>query len=151
MHKVPILGILIKESALAMYFFNLSVLLKSGVALMRAIQDLNAVHTSEVGRRVLDCRDYMFGGLSFWESLKTDPFFPSAAVFTLRRGEEMARLDDYCFQLAQYFDRRVCARLDVLAQLVQPALLAMGGLFLATIAFAFLMPIYGGLTRVAGG
>ena len=151
MYRVPILGVLIKESSLAVYFFNLSVLLKSGVSLMRAIQDLNAVHMCATSQRVLSCRDYMFGGLSFWESLKADPFFPSAAVFTLRRGEEMARLDDYCFQLAQYFDRRVSARLDVLAQLVQPVLLAIGGMFLATIAFAFLMPIYGGLTRIAGG
>ena len=151
MCRVPVLGILFKESALAMYFFNLSVLLKSGVALMRAIHDLNAVHSSEASRRVFDCREYMFGGLSFWESIRTDPFFPSAAVFTLRRGEEMARLDEYCSQLAQYFDKRVSMRLEVLAQLVQPALLAMGGLFLAVIAFAFLMPIYGGLTRIAGG
>ena len=149
--RVPILGPVIKESILSVYFFNLSVLLKSGVTLMKAIHDLNTAHTCEVSRRIFNCRDYMFGGLSFWESVKTDPFFSSVTVFTLRRGEEMARLDDHCFRLAQYFDRRVSARLDVLAQLVQPALLAMGGVFLATIAFAFLMPIYGGLARIAGG
>ena len=149
--RVPVLGPVIKESILSVYFFNLFVLLKSGVNLMKAIHDLNAAHACEVSRRVFNCREYMIGGLSFWESVKTDPFFSSVTVFTLRRGEEMARLDDHCFRLAQYFDRRVSARLDVLAQLVQPALLAMGGVFLATIAFAFLMPIYGGLARIAGG
>ncbi len=151
LYQIPVVGLLVKEASLAVYFFNLSILLKSGVPVIKAIQDLNTMHSGEVGRRIFNCGGYMLGGLPFWESLKTDPFFPAAAVFTLRRGEEMARLDDYCLQLAEYFNKRLCGRLEILAQLLQPVLLAIGGMFLATIAFAFLMPIYGGLARIAGG
>ena len=151
LYGLPIIGRIVKESDMAQYFLNLSVLLKSGVALLRAVEDLNALDPSEVSRRIFNCREYLFSGMSFWESVKMEGFFPAAAVFTLRRGEELARLDSYCATLSEYYSKQVNMRVDRLLVLVQPLLLLAGGGFLAVVAFAFLVPIYGSLSKIAGG
>lgn len=147
----PVIGTVLKDSDLAHYFLNLSVLLKSGVPLLGAVQDLHALNTSPASRHFFNCREYMFSGMTFWETVKKDKFFPSMVAVTLRRGEELVRLDDYCLTLAEYFNKQVAARVDAFLQLVQPVLLLFGGLFLALVAFAFLVPIYGSLSRIAGG
>jgi type II secretory pathway component PulF len=93
----------------------------------------------------------MYSGMHFWEAVKKDAFFPLVVVFTLYRGEEMAKLDEYCLNLAEYFNKRVSSKVEALMHFIQPFLLICGGLFLVTIAFAFLIPIYGSLTKIAGG
>lgn len=150
-YQCPAIGSMIKEFDLAYYFLNLSVLLKSGVPLLKAIDDLSAISPSQVSKHFSQCRHYMFGGMPFWEAVKMDKFFPLVVVFTLHRGEEMARLGEYCLNLSEYFNKRVAAKIDGLMHFIQPALLAFGGLFLVMIAFAFLVPIYGSLTKIAGG
>jgi type II secretory pathway component PulF len=119
--------------------------------LLRAIEDLYTTSPNPVSRRFLKCRDFMLSGMPFWEAVQKDAFFSSAVIFTLRRGEEMARLDEYSFNLSEYFNKRVAIKVDRSIQLIQPLFLVLGGLFLVMIASAFLVPIYGSLTKIAGG
>ncbi len=147
----PVLGNILKELSLAIYLLNLSVLLKSGVALLKAIGDLNVLDQTPVADHFLKSRDYMLGGTSFWQAIEQDEFFPVIISSTLRRAEEMVKVDEYCLSLSEYFNKRVASKVDGLIHIVQPALLALGGIFLVTIALAFLLPIYGSLTTIANG
>ena len=151
LYQWPLIGNTIKESEMAFYLLNLSVFLKSGVPLLKAIDDLSRIHASPVSDQFLKCRDYMLGGMPLWEALNKEAFFSSAVIMTLRRGEEMVRIEEYCFNLSEYLAKRVAMNIDRWINLIQPALLTMGGVFLIFIAFAFLVPIYGSLTKIAGG
>ena len=151
LYQWPVVGNIVKEACMAQYFLNLSVLLKSGVPLLRALNDLNAVHATPISKRFFHYRDYMFGGMPFWEAVRADAFFTNVVIFTLRRGEEMSRLDEYCFNLSEYFNKRTAEKVLWLTHLIQPALLAFAGSFLVLIAFSFLVPIYGNLNKMAGG
>jgi type IV pilus assembly protein PilC len=150
-YRIPIFGQIFKESALSLYFLNLSALLKSGVPLIKAIVGMNESSQNCITQRLSTCREYMLGGLSFWEAVEKDPFFPQVIIFTLRRGEESAKIDEYCTQLSEYFNQQVQSRSEQIIHLIQPLLLSFGGLFLILIAFAFLVPIYGSLSKIAGG
>ncbi len=150
-YRIPLMGRIKKETDLAFYFLNLSILLRNGVPLIKCINDLNALNVSIISRHVYQCRDYLFGGMPLWEALKTDPIFSSVVIFTIRRGEEMTRLPEYVSNLSGYFNKRVHDRVDQMVMLIQPALLLLGGVFLIIIAFAFLIPVYGSLTQIAGG
>ncbi len=147
----PILGNIVKESTIALYLLNLSVLLKSGVSLLKSLEDLNISEQTPVSKHFLESREYVLGGSSFWQALDQDKFFPAIIPSTFRRAEEMVKVDDYCLSLSEFFDRRVNAKVDGLLQFVQPALLALGGGFLVVIALGFLLPIYGSLTTIATG
>ncbi len=150
-YRIPIFGLISKETDLAYYFLNLSILLRNGMPLLKCIDDLNELNESIVSRNFYGCRDLLFGGMPLWESLKANVFFSSVVVFTIRRGEEMARLPEYCMNLSDYFNKRVNERIDRAVLLIQPALLVMGAIFLVIIAFAFLIPVYGSLDQIAGG
>ncbi|MBI3601270.1 MAG: type II secretion system F family protein [Candidatus Omnitrophica bacterium] len=147
----PVLGNILKESSLAIYLLNLSVLLKSGVALLKAIGDLSVLDRTPVAHHFDKSRDYLLGGSSFWQAIEQDKFFPVIISSVLRRAEEMVKVDEYCLSLADYLNRRVASKVDGLIHIIQPTLLALGGVFLVTIALAFLLPIYGSLTTIAGG
>ncbi len=150
-YKIPLIGVVLKESALSFYFLNLSVLLKSGVPLLKALADLEACMGNLISRRFLFCRDHVLGGSSFWESIAVDGFFPPVIVHTLRRGEESAQIPAYCENLTAYFQQRAQVKMDQIVHLIQPILLGLGGLFLVVIAFAFLIPIYGSITKISAG
>ena len=147
----PMLGSIFKESSLALYLLNLSVLLKSGVALLKAISDLSALDKTPVAHHFNQSRDYILGGAGFWQAIEQDEFFPRIISSTLRRAEEMTKVDEYCLSLADYFNKRVGSKVEGLIHIIQPALLALGGIFLVIIALAFLLPIYSSLTVIAGG
>jgi type IV pilus assembly protein PilC len=151
LYQLPLLGSLFKEGALAMYFLNLSVLLKSGSPLIKAINQMDETASTMVSRKFATCRDYMLGGLSFWESLQMEAFFPKEVVLTLRRGEEAGKIAEYCSNLSEYFFRRVQDSIERILNLIQPLFLIVGGLFLMVLALAFLIPIYGSLSKIAGG
>jgi type IV pilus assembly protein PilC len=148
-YKVPLVGGILKESALAIYFLNLSVLLKNGIGLIKSIDDLNMLNTDPVSLSFIRIKEYILGGASFWHAIEQDKFFPTIVSSTLRKAEEMVKMDEYCLSLSEYFDRRVSSKVNGLLSLVQPALLTMGGLFLVMIALGFLVPIYGSLTSIA--
>ncbi len=150
-YKLPLIGVILKESALSFYFLNLSVLLKSGVPLLKALADLEVCMSTLISRRFISCRDRMLGGSSFWEAINADEFFPPVIVHTLRRGEEAAKIPAYCENLTSYFQQRTQVKIDQIICLIQPFLLGMGGLFLVLIAFAFLLPIYGSITKISAG
>lgn len=150
-YRLPLVGRVLKESALSLYFSYLSILLNSGVPLLRAIHDLNETHSSIVTRKFMSIRGHMLGGFSFAQAIEEHDFFPSSIAVTIRRAEEAVRLEEYTLMVAEHFSRRVDLHMEHLIQLIQPALLLLGGGLLLVIALAFLMPIYGSLSTIASG
>ncbi len=150
-YRLPIWGRINKEADLAYYFLNLSILMRNGTSIIKGIDDLHANNNNAVSGHFYGCRDYIFGGGTLWESLGADRFFSPLIVMTIRRGEEMARLPQYCLNLSEYLNKRVNEQIDRAVILLQPALLIIGAVFLVTIAFAFLIPVYGSLNQIAGG
>lgn len=151
LYRMPVLGEAARESGLSLYFLNLYVLQHSGVPVIQALKELYDSHKSILSQKFMVCRDYILGGSSFWEAVKRDAFFPSVVVFTLRRGEEMTKLDEYYLRLSEYFRKRVNFQIDAILQILQPVLLALCGAFLLFIALSFLVPIYSNLGRIASG
>ncbi|MBF0490609.1 MAG: type II secretion system F family protein [Candidatus Omnitrophica bacterium] len=151
LYGLPVLGGILKESSLALYLLNLSVLLKSGVNLLKALEDLNASRTNPVEYHFFKTRELLLGGFSFWQALEQDAFFPVIVPLTLRKAEEMVKLDEYCVLLVEYFNKRVASKLETALHFVQPVLLGLGGAFLVMIALGFLFPVYSSLTTIAEG
>ncbi len=149
--RIPIVHHLVKEAQLAMYLLNLGVLAKSGVSIFKGIEQLNSIEPTLVSRKFYDSRQFMYGGLSLWEALRQDRFFPLFLIFSIRRGEELGRLDEFCLRLSTHYQQKFNVRLEQMIHLTQPLLLAIGGGLLALIGLSFLMPIYGNLTRIASG
>lgn len=150
-YKIPLIGTLAKDAALSLYFLNLSLLQRSGVSLLNSFNILDKITAQPfISKKFLKCRDYIIGGTSFWQATEKDAFFPVIVNYTIRRGEETGKIDEYLFRLTDFFEKRVKQRIDLLLTLVQPIMLGICAVFLVLVALAFLVPIYGNLSTIAG-
>jgi len=151
-YKMPGIGPLAKETAFALFFLNLSTLQRGGISIITA---LNLIHESfpysYAARKFLICRDYILGGSAFWQAVERDPFFPRIISYTIRKGEEIGRLDDYFWRLADFYFKKVAQRVDSLVGSLQPILLGACAVFLVLVALSFIVPIYRNLSVIAGG
>lgn len=149
-YGLPVIGDLCKAYYLAFYFKHLHLLLRSGVCLMDALNDLYVRSPGNLSQRFLNCREYMLGGVSFGESLRMDAFFPPMISLSITKAEETAKLEVYCGHLGEYYQKSFQQGLNKCVGFLQPLLLCVAGFFLMLIAGCFLMPIYSNLTKIAG-
>ena len=152
LYRLPGIGALVKDSAIALYFLNFSILQKSGIPLNEAFELIGTSFPHAfVAKKFFLCRDYILGGLSFWEALRKDDFFPFVISSTIRKGEEMGRLDEYFGRVHLYYAKKLSKEINTLVSLVQPVLLGVCAGLLLLVGLSFIVPIYQNLSTIAGG
>jgi type II secretory pathway component PulF len=143
-----VIGGLRKDLETALCFFDLFILLKSGIPLDSALGHAGASGRGLTGLRMEECRDHLRAGHTFSGALAHLRYFPRLVVDTIRLGEEMGRYDDHCQRVFKLYYRSFETRVNSLAAALQPVVLGVCALFIAAMAFAFLRPIYANLTQM---
>ncbi len=150
-YEIPVIGELIKDSNISLIFSYLTVLIKSGVPILKAIVDIHEAMPSYISAQLMDCRTYMLGGGSFSQALEKKYFFPKTLIVSVKKAEQTVRWDMYLHNIAEYYGKRAQTKVEMLTLAIQPMLLGLGGGFLILIGLAFLVPVYGSLNKIAGG
>ena len=151
-YKIPLIGSLAKDAAFSTFFSNLAVLQRNGINIVDSLSLIkDATSYKFLAGKIQKLKDFITSGLSFWQALQKDPFFPKLIYTTVRKGEEMGRLDEYLQNLSRYYFDRVSRRTTVLLSFIQPALLIFCAGFLLFVVSAFIMPVYSNLSNIAGG
>lgn len=141
-------GPLLKNLALTNVFFNFSLMLGSGVPLLQALDTIIPTSSSHSVRRKLEAvADIVRKGGRFSDAFR-DPFFPSMVPSAMAQGETTGKLDVYLDRIATFLRDRTRARLQMMASLIEPALLLVGGVMVLFLALGVFMPIYGQLQGV---
>ena len=146
--RLPLIGALRRDLEIALCFFDLFVRLKSGIPLDTALAEAAVDASNNTGARLEDCRRSLAAGHTFSGALAATCYFPRAVVETVRLGEEMGSYDGYCERIFKLYYQSFERRAQLLASVFQPAALALCAIFVAAMAFAFLQPVYGNLTRI---
>lgn len=151
-HKIPLLGPVAKDAALSSLFSNLSVLTKNGINIVDALSLVEETFRYQfLAERIRKLKDFISSGLSFWQAVEKDKFFPKSVFYSIRKGEEMGLLDEYLERLATVYFDKVSRRTRVILNFVQPALLIFCAVILLFIVSAFIVPVYSNLSNIAGG
>ncbi|MDD5617943.1 MAG: type II secretion system F family protein [Candidatus Omnitrophica bacterium] len=151
-HKIPLLGPVVKDAALSSLFSNLSVLTRNGINIVDALSLVEETfHYQFLAERIRKLKDFISSGLSFWQAVEKDKFFPKSVFYSIRKGEEMGLLDEYLERLATVYFDRVSRRTRVILNFIQPALLIFCAVILLFIVSAFIIPVYSNLSNIAGG
>ncbi len=148
LHGVPVIGSLHKDLAISLCFFDLFILLKSGIPLDTALGDAGASGHGLTGSYMESCREHLRSGHTFSSALAQTRHFPRLVVETMRLGEEMGHYDDHCQRVFRLYYRSFETRVNALVAVLQPMVLGACALFIAAMAFAFLRPIYANLTQM---
>ena len=151
-YKLPLVGSIAKDAAFSTFFSNLAVLQRNGINIAEALSLIEETISYQfLSKKIQRLKDYIVSGLSFWQALEKDPFFPSFIYYSIRKGEEMGRLDEYLTSLSRYYFDKVSRRIRVLLSFIQPLLLIFCAAFLLFVVSAFIMPVYSNLSNIAGG
>ncbi len=150
--KLPLVGSIAKDAAFSTLFSNLAVLQRNGINIAEALSLIEETTSYQfLSKKIQKLKDFIASGLSFWQALEKDPFFPSFIYYSIRKGEEMGRLDEYLTSLSRYYFDKVSRRIGVLLSFIQPLLLIFCAAFLLFVVSAFIMPVYSNLSNIAGG
>ncbi|MEK6564849.1 MAG: type II secretion system F family protein [Candidatus Omnitrophota bacterium] len=151
-YKIPLVGSIAKDAAFSTLFSNLAVLQRNGINIADALSLIEETTSYQfLAKKVQKLKDFIASGLSFWQAIEKDPFFPSFVYYSVRKGEEMGRLDEYLTSLSRYYFDKVSRRIGVLLSFIQPLLLIFCAAFLLFVVSAFIMPVYSNLSNIAGG
>lgn len=151
-YKIPLIGPVVKDAAFSTFFSNLAVLQRNGINIADALSLVEETTAYQfLAKRIRKLKDFITSGLSFWQAVEKDAFFPVFIYYSIRKGEEMGRLDEYLQSLSKYYFEKVSRRTRVILSFVQPALLIFCAVVLLFIVSAFIMPVYSNLSNIAGG
>src|SRR3990167_9537745 len=151
-YKIPLIGPVAKDAAFSTLFSNLAVLQRNGINIAEALSLIEETTSYQfLAKKIQKLKDFIAGGLSFWQAIEKDPFFPSFIYYSVRKGEEMGSLDEYLQSLSKYYFDKVSRRTGIILSFIQPALLIFCAAILLFVVSAFIMPVYGNLSNIAGG
>jgi len=151
-YKIPLIGPVAKDAAFSVFFSSLAVMQRNGINITDALSLIEETTSYQfIAKKIGKLKDFIASGLSFWQALARDPFFPSFIYYSVRKGEEMGSLDEYLQNLSKYYFEKVSRRTRVILSFIQPALLVFCALILLFIVSAFIMPVYSNLSNIAGG
>jgi len=151
-YKIPLMGPVAKDAALSTLFSNLAVLQRNGINIVDSLSLIAGTTSYKfLARKIQKLKDFITSGLSFWQALQKDPFFPKLVYTNVRKGEEMGRLDEYLTSLSKYYFDKVSRRTRVILSFIQPLLLIFCAAVLMFVVSAFIMPVYSNLSNISGG
>lgn len=142
--KIPLLGTIVQNVAMARLCHNFATMLTSGISIQYIFETLS---TNALGNRYLEDRlkrafRAIEGGDSIAGGFETAGGFPSLLLGAIRNGEETGTLDDTFQRLGDYFDGEVKRTVQSMVSAIEPlTLVALGGVF-GLIVLSVLLPLY---------
>jgi type IV pilus assembly protein PilC len=141
--KMPIIGPILRKSAIARYARTLSTMFSAGVPLVEALESVagatgNIVY--EIG--VLRMRDEVSTGQRLQQAMENTNLFPNMVNQMIAVGEESGSLDEMSSKVADFYEEDVDNAVDNLSSLLEPMIMAVLGILVGGLVVAMYLPIF---------
>lgn len=141
--KLPVLGAVLANAAVARFARTLATALGAGVPLVEALASVTAAVGNLVYMEALDgVRAAVAEGLPLHSALSGRGLFPNVVVQMVAVGEEAGRLEEMLGRAADQFETLVDETVDNLATLLEPLLLAVLGVLVGGLVLAMYLPVF---------
>ncbi|HEY1136395.1 MAG TPA: type II secretion system F family protein [Xanthomonadaceae bacterium] len=141
--KVPVIGLIMHNSAIARFSRTLAVTFRAGVPLVEALESVagatgNAVYEKAVWR----IRDDVSVGYPVNMAMKQANLFPHMVVQMAAIGEEAGALDTMLFKVAEFYEQEVNNAVDALTSLLEPLIMVIIGVLVGSMVVGMYLPIF---------
>ncbi|MFK4232131.1 type II secretion system F family protein [Pseudomonas guariconensis] len=141
--RLPVLGTLLAEAALARFSRSLGTAYGAGVPLLDALGTVAAVsgepvHEQAIGR----LRQAMGNGQGLHQAMEADGLFPPMLVQLAAIGESSGTLDQMLNKAAAHYEEQVNQALDQLTGLLEPTIVLVLGVVVGGLVVAMYLPIF---------
>ncbi|OGF44515.1 MAG: hypothetical protein A2452_12800 [Candidatus Firestonebacteria bacterium RIFOXYC2_FULL_39_67] len=141
--KAPMFGILVKKVAVAKFARTLGTLIKSGVAILEALE-ITAKTSGNlvVEEAIFKARAAIREGENITGPLKDAGIFPPMIIQMVSVGEETGTIDDMLIRCADFYDDEVDTAVGGLTSMLEPLIMAFLGIVIGGIVVAMFMPMF---------
>ncbi|MCU1000270.1 type II secretion system F family protein [Stenotrophomonas maltophilia] len=141
--KVPVIGQIMHNSAIARFARTTAVTFKAGVPLVEALGIVaGATGNKLYEESVLRMRDDVSVGYPVNMAMKQTSLFPHMVIQMTGIGEEAGALDAMLFKVAEYYEQEVSNAVDALSSLLEPMIMVFIGTIVGGIVVGMYLPIF---------
>ncbi len=143
MLKLPVIGQVLHQSAIARFARTLGVTFAAGVPLVEALESVaGATGNMVYEKAVLKMKADVSVGYPVNVAMKQVDLFPHMVVQMTAIGEEAGALDAMLFKVAEFYEQEVDNAVDALSSLIEPMVMVIIGTLVGAIVIAMYLPIF---------
>jgi len=141
--RVPVLGDVLRKSAVSRFTRTLGTLISSGVSILDGLE----ITAKTAGNRVvqdaiMESRSSIAGGDTIAAPLKKSGVFPPMVISMIAVGEQTGGLDEMLSKIADFYDEEVDAAVSNLLSLLEPVMIVFLGVVVGGMVVAMYLPIF---------
>ncbi|MDB4875028.1 MAG: pilus assembly protein PilC [Gemmatimonadetes bacterium] len=141
--KAPVLGDVLRKSAVSRFTRTLGTLISSGVSILDGLE----ITAKTSGNRVIqdaimESRASIAGGETIAAPLKKSQVFPPMVISMIAVGEQTGGLDEMLTKIADFYDEEVDAAVSGLLALMEPVMIVFLGVVVGGMVIAMYLPIF---------
>ena len=141
--KLPVVGQIMHNSAIARFARTLAVTFQAGVPLVEALDIVagatgNTVYEAAVKR----IRDDVSVGYQVNLAMKQVGLFPHMVIQMVSIGEEAGALDAMLYKVAEFYEQEVNNAVDALSSLLEPIIMIFIGGIVGAMVVGMYLPIF---------
>jgi type IV pilus assembly protein PilC len=141
--RVPVLGDVLRKSAVSRFTRTLGTLVSSGVSILDGLE----ITARTAGNRVvqdaiMESRASIAGGDTIAAPLKKSGVFPPMVISMISVGEQTGGLDEMLSKIADFYDDEVDAAVSNLLSLLEPMMIVFLGFVVGGMVISMYLPIF---------
>jgi type IV pilus assembly protein PilC len=141
--KMPLMGSLVRKSAISRFTRTLSTLLSSGVSILDALNITaktagNMVLHNAIKKSMISIAE----GETITKPLKEVGVFPPMVTQMISVGEKTGGLDEMLSKIADFYDEEVDAAVAALTSIIEPVIIVFMGAIIGGILIAMYLPMF---------
>jgi type IV pilus assembly protein PilC len=143
MLHAPVLGDVLRKSAVSRFTRTLGTLISSGVSILEGLE----ITAKTAGNRVIQdaimqSRSSIAGGDTIAQPLQKSKVFPPMVISMIAVGEQTGGLDEMLSKIADFYDEEVDAAVSNLLSLLEPIMIVFLGVVVGGMVVAMYLPIF---------
>jgi type IV pilus assembly protein PilC len=141
--KTPVLGDVLRKSAVSRFTRTLGTLISSGVSILDGLE----ITAKTAGNRVIqdaimESRASIAGGETISAPLKKSQVFPPMVISMIAVGEQTGGLDEMLTKIADFYDEEVDAAVSGLLAMMEPMMIVFLGVVVGGMVVSMYLPIF---------
>ncbi len=141
--KVPVIGMIMQQAAIARFARTLAVTFKAGVPLVEALDTVaGATGNIVYSDATLRIKNDVSVGYQLNVAMRQVDVFPHMVVQMTAIGEEAGALDTMLFKVAEFYEQEVNNAVDTLSTLIEPMVMMVIGVVVGSMVIGMYLPIF---------
>jgi type IV pilus assembly protein PilC len=143
MLKLPVIGQILHQSAIARFSRTMALTFKSGVPLVEALETVGGATGSIVyNEATKKIKEDVAVGYQLNVAMRQVNLFPNMVIQMTAIGEEAGALDTMLTKVAEFYEREVNNAVDALSSLLEPFIMVFIGIIVGSMVIAMYLPIF---------